>query len=1291
MASPLVRFEQYTETEDIEEYFERLELFLDVNGVRDEQKVPRVLSDMGARTYAVLKNLLAPSTPKDSSLATIKEKLIEYYKPKPPVISQRYVFQQREQKEGETINEFVIELRRLARTCQYGQFLDDALRDRFVCGISNHNTRRKLLAEKELTLKRAIEVAVAAEMAVLQSDKNLAPPDQQLDLCAVRQICRCCGKQGHKEAVCRFRTRNCFKCGKKGHLQSVCKGVQATPKSEGQLKPKAANHIEGDDTCDFTDDLSLWTVTGGHSEGYHVYLRLNNKPVQMELDTGAAVSVISEHEWNRLFPSTLLSNYEGSPLRGYSGCTLQVKGQCMMKVEYKEQKLYLPLVVIAGHQRPALLGRNWLSVLKLDWTQLNKILHSPMERLLARFSHVFKPGVGTIVGYQADVRLKEGTKPVFKKCRSVAYALQPLLDAELTRLQSEGILEPVQTSKWATPLVVVPKANGKIRVCGDYKVTINKYVETKTYPLPTIEDILARLAGGCYFTKLDLSQAYQQLPLDKDSKELLVVNTPKGLFQYTRLPYGVSTAPAIFQAVMDRILQGLPVACYLDDILVAGRTQEEHDENLQQVLERLEKAGIRLHKEKCQFSQPEVEYLGHCINSRGVHPTAKKLEAIKNAPVPTDVSQLRAFVGLMNYYGKFIPQLSTQLAPLYKLLEKDQEWEWSEECQSTFHKCQSLLSSDAVLVHYDTNKPLRLACDASSYGLGVVLSHVLSDGEHPIAYASRTLTKAERNYGQIEKEALALVFGVKRFHKYLYGRKFTLVTDHKPLLSILGPTCEVPSVAAARMQRWGIFLSAYQYDVEYKRSKEHCNADGLSRLLLSQTEDTSEIFCISFADALAVTADEIAAQTVKDPALSEVYHYVLEGWPQEVRKELKPLYLRREQLSTDQGCLLWGMRVIVPASLQNRMLGELHFTHPGVVKMKLLARSYIWWHRMDQDIEQLVSSCEMCAAHRSLPPKAPLHSWPWASNPMQRVHIDYAEIEGQQVLIIIDVHSKWIDAIPVSKPTANGTIDALRVFFANYGLPAELVSDNGPQFTAYEFREFCSNNGIKHSRTPPYHPASNGAAERAVQVVKQAVKKMGKQVPLNVRLTRFLLVYRTTPHSTTEMRPDVLFLRRHLRTRLTLTQPNHQPTVERHQQQQKRVHDRSSATVLFKQGQAVMVRNQRGKKQWIPGRIMCQKGPVTYLVRVDNRVRFCHADHLRKTNIKPMCEQEEQFDFDVASETPLCEQPTVSEGISSNPEPAIQETVSMSPTAEGVPPVRGMVTRHSSRIKQPTRRFIEEI
>ena len=324
------------------------------------------------------------------------------------------------------------------------------------------------------------------------------------------------------------------------------------------------------------------------------------------------------------------------------------------------------------------------------------------------------------------------------------------------------------------------------------------------------------------------------MSLAEECRDLVVVNTHKGLYRYNRLPFGVASAPAIFQKVMDTILQGLPnVFCYLDDILITGATQTEHLSNLEQVLQRLLKYGVRAKKAKCAFLEDFVEYLGHRIDAQGLHTTAKKVEAITEAPQPHNVTELRSFLGLLHYYGKFIPNSSSMLTPLNHLLKKGERWKWTPQCQQAINLAKKALSSALVLAHYDSQLPIRLAGDASAYGIGAVISHIYPDGsEQPVAFASQTLSAAEKNYAQVEKEALSLIFGITKFHQFLYGRRFTLIADHKRLVALLNPKRSVPTLAAARMQRWALLLTAYSYDIEFRRTHERSNADELSRLPL---------------------------------------------------------------------------------------------------------------------------------------------------------------------------------------------------------------------------------------------------------------------------------------------------------------------------------------------------------------------------------------------------------------------------------------------------------------------------
>ena len=908
-------------------------------------------------------------------------------------------------------------------------------------------------------------------------------------------------------------------------------------------------------------------------------------------------------------------------LTTYSGEKLGVLGQADVKVDYDGQHATLPIVVVKMSNQPPLLGRNWLAEIRLDWSSILRVMSTApddVQKVCSQHSSVFKEGLGTMKLHTAKVRVRADAKPKFNRARPVPYALKPAIETELDKLVEQGVLKPVSHSEWAAPCVTVPKANGSVRICGDYKVTINPHLDVDKYPLPTTQDLFATLAGGKLFTTLDLSQAYQQMIVDDESRKYLTVNTHRGLMQYTRLPFGVASAPSLFQNAMDQILQGMDgVICYIDDILITGKDEAEHLQRLDAVLTRLENHGLRLQLAKCKFMQERVTYLGHVISADGIAPTREKVCGIADAPQPRDVQELRSFLGMVQYYGKFIPDLSDRLHPLNELLKANKPYKWSNECQQAFESTKEILSSDTVLTHYDVNKPLLLACDASPYGIGAVLSHMMEDGtERPIAYASRTLTASERNYAQLHKEALSLVFGVKKYHKYLYGREFTLVTDHKPLVTILGPKSGVPPLAAARLQRWAIVLSAYRYKIVFKSTGEHMNADALSRLPVSSVEDPPEdpsVFHFSLIDEMPVTADEIATATRNDPQLSRVYQYTMSGWPTQVSEELKPYENRKDELSTECGVLLWGLRVCIPAALRNRVLCEVHEQHQGITRMKSLARGYFWWPKLDSDIERVARECNICASVKNQPAKAPLHPWKWATRRFERVHLDFAEKDGKNFLVLTDAYSKWLDVIIMPNITSASLIEVLRPILAAHGFPELFVTDNGPSFASAEFKTFCLRNGIKQHFTPPYHPASNGAAERSVQILKQALRTSQQTgLSLQHRVANLLLIYRNTPHTTTGRTPAELFLKCQPRIRLSLMKPSLSKVVSDKQAKSKESHDGKIALREFLPGDMVMVQNFRGKEKWVQGEVVQRLGPLTYVVNCAGQYRYVHIDHVSK-------------------------------------------------------------------------------
>lgn len=530
---------------------------------------------------------------------------------------------------------------------------------------------------------------------------------------------------------------------------------------------------------------------------------------------------------------------------------------------------------------------------------------------------------------------------------------------------------------------------------------------------------------------------------------------------------------------------------------------------------------------------------------------------------------------------------------------------------------------DMTLVHYDQNLPLIITTDASETGIGALLWHKYPNGtERLIAAVSRTLTDAEQRYSSIDREALAVMFGVGKFHQYVYGRKFTLRTDHKPLERVFGEHKEIPKMAASRLTRWAITLSAYDYTIEYTPGKENAAADGLSRLPLPTTEctelESNDAHAIGQIreiqlDSLPLTRTILRKRTLSDQTLGKVIAFVQRGWPEKktLDAELLPFYEKRNELSFEDNLLIWQDRIVIPAPLRKAVLAQLHDGHPGVVSMRAQARYAVWWPRIDDDIEKLVRSCNPCQHNRTKEPETPISPWNIPEGPWERVHIDFTgPFEGCHWFIVIDAYSRWLEIFPMQTPTSDRVIKCLRQLICRYGFCKQIVSDNATYFTSDDFKQFCKMNGITHIRSTPYHSRTNGMVERVIQTFKRHFRMMEDKYPdKEHRLQVFLWSYRINPHSSTGRTPAELFLHRKPMTLFDRMKPDLRGKMDTAITKQKFYHDQHTSARSFYMGDPVWV--SIDGKGWKAGVVKKQNGPLSYTVEIDGIDQRRHADQMR--------------------------------------------------------------------------------
>lgn len=1227
------------------EYKERLEFYFTANSITEDAKKRAIfLSVSGSSLYSLIRSLCTPASPSTVEIADLLQKLDNYFIPKPSEILARFKFHKRDQKKSETISEFLAELRKLSENCNFGEQLNSMLRDRLVCGIFDADIQRKLLADSQLTLQSALDVALAGEAALRQADEIRGQTASVFKLKndfvnkaqgkkgdtgghpKNKNSCYRCGSF-HAFGECKFLNAVCNYCKKVGHIAKVCNLKNNKKFSKGTKtkihKIDSGKSIDSNDELSFINTLDVVNTVNNYPP-HDIIINLNGIKHKMEIDSGSLHSVMSSDTYIKLWPVNTpeLLPLPNQCLKTWNSDKLNIMGYFNVDVDCNSVNVNLPLVILEGKGK-SLVGRSWFDALgiKVDINNLsiNSLSTQGLDSILMEYSEIFSESLGTFKVPPVSIKLDSNATPKFLKARNVPFALRNKVTEKLDDMVNKGILEPVTYSEWATPIVSVVKQNGTIRICGDYRSTVNQAVKQFVYPLPTVNDILTTMSGGTIFSKLDLSEAYLQIPVDDISSKILTLNTHKGLFRVKRLPFGVSVAVAIFQKTIEEVLSGISgVLPYLDDIFIQGKNIEDHNVKLKLVLERLKNAGIHLKKEKCKFAASEIELLGFRVNEKGIQPSFGKVEAIHNAPIPKNKTELQSFLGLLNFYSCFLKGKSTILEPLHKLLRRDKGWVWNKEHDIAYKAAKNLLQKENILAHYDGSLPLVLTCDASSYGLGAVLSHRFPDNrELPIAYYSRTLTKPERNYSQTDREALAIIASVKKFNQYLLGRNFKIVTDHKPLLGLLNPNKPIPPMLSPRVLRWSLCLAAYDYDIEYRKGSDISNADAFSRLPLStpDSHDTalSDVLLLETAPVTQLNSKLIASSTKKDPILSRVSLWILNGWPpKNSDPNFKPYFTRKNELSVHRDCILWGSRVIIPPDLQGEVLTLLHNAHPGIVRMKGLARSYVWWPQMDAAIEFTVKSCQLCQENQKTPAKAPIHPWEWTEKPWTRLHVDFAgPFQGQVFLIVVDSHSKWLEVIPVNSMSATSTIDHLRSLFATHGIPDAIASDNGSTFTSLEFRDFLQGNQIRQILVAPYHPSSNGQAERMVGATKQSLKRI-IQGKWKVRLARFLFAQHTLPCTTTGKSPSELLMNRRLTSLLDRLHPDLNKEIRVKKETQFSTQSNKPIRV-FRENDPVYIKNYGSGRPWLPATIIETTGPVSYKTAnlTDGDINRRHVDQVR--------------------------------------------------------------------------------
>ena len=1200
------------------------------------------------------------------TLEGVYAKFAHHVAPKTNRIRATVEFNRRKQGENEKFDNFVTDLKILVKDCGYLED-DRMVRDCIVLRSYNETVQEKCIDQGDtLTLAKAIEIGQNYEVqqdsmkaikgedskvhAISSQRKKARPTNkskqasygsnresrnnnrkststdrykpQRRDKTPRRddarsQKCMKCGYGKHKRhETCPAQNERCSYCHGRNHFASVC------------FKKSSAHHVdeyESDVSDNYYDQRSVYDSQSESDDQYtqsvhHTDLisamgktdgewfeavQIEHKDVQIQIDTGTKESIMPTSVFQSLNCKKKLQKTHHQ-FKSYSNHPLQIQGKIRLATKYNDQCVDIDYYVVEADRKPVLLSGRASKALGLI-SRVHNIDKYPE----------LKTTTGLLPGTYS-LKTDPTVKPVVHGPRKLPHALAQRVKDKLREMEKDGHIKKVtEPTDWVNSMCTVLKGD-KLRICLDPK-DLNNAIRREHYPTPTVEEIVASMPGANTFSVIDAKSGFLQVKLDYESSLLTTFNSCLGRFRWLRLPFGIKSAPEIYQRIMDDMLHDIEGArAIMDDIIVAGRSEEEHDQIMRKVVERATEWNLKLNFNKCQIKQKHVKYVGHVFTAQGLQPDPEKVRAVKDLPTPTSKGDVKRFLGMIQYLSKFVPNLSEIDGPLRDVVKKNCQFHWDKPQARSFRHLKDLCTKHPVLAYYDVHKEVTIQCDASSYALGGVL---LQEGK-PIAYTSCALKAAEKNYAQIEKEMLAIVHSCTKFHQYIFGKPVKVQTDHKPLQAIFSK----PLLAAPmRLQSMLLKLQPYDLHVQYVPGTEIPIGDALSRANLPNTEPDEEPIMVNMVDFVAVTPTRYQDfQTRTADELNELHTIILKGWPDtksDTPHAVREYWPYRDELAVYDGLVYKGMRIVVPPSVRSDMLKQIHESHLGINKCKQRARETLFWPGMSQQVQNMVEDCPTCNTYQNQQHKEPMKPSKIPDLPWSEVGSDIFDWKGDSYLLTVDYYSKFIEVDKLTDQSSNTTIEVLKSQISRHGIPVVLRSDNGPQFSSSEFDNFCRDYQIQHKTSSPHFPQSNGEAERAVQTVKKMWKKCSdKQLAL--------LDYRTTPLPSCDLSPAQLLMGRRPRNKLPASKKLLQPKPYNPEEVKKRFakakanqqyyYDKKAGDYLpsLQPGDPVRMSPFTRSDKWLPATVVDLHSPRSYIIEHNGRKYRRNRQHLRLATYK---------------------------------------------------------------------------